>query len=128
MLGDNFNDYRKKKLHHELNQDNINTINTLSMIGGKDPKYAKHLLLRDDLVMKFALKMGGGVELLNQPVCPKCEIPAAWDMGAKGYCFRCGTSVPADRVVTVRDYLLDQIKGMTVEDLERLNSIGGGRI
>lgn len=128
MLEDNYNRQREHKRHIELNKDNVKTHNTLAMIEGKDPKYAKHLLLRDDLVMKFALKVGGGVELLNQPMCPRCEIPGAWNTGASGYCFRCGTSVPANKVVTVRDYLLEHTKGMKMEDLENLNMLGGVRI
>lgn len=116
---------RKLKLQSELKQDNSMNIGIMKMIEGKDPKYAKHIMKKNNLVMQFAMKLFGGVELLEQPVCPACEIPASWNDNASGYCFTCHRTIPPEKVVTVREYLLDQVKGMTEEEIELLNMLGG---
>lgn len=116
---------RRLKLQADLQKDNKTNIDIMKMIEGKDPKYAKHIMAKNNIVMQFAMKLFGGVDLLEQPVCPACEIPASWHDGASGYCFTCHRTIPADKVVTVREYLLDQIKGMSEEQIELLHLLGG---
>ena len=96
----------------------------MKVIEGKEPKYAKHMFLRNELVEKFAKHTVGGVNILEQPVCIHCEKPAAWNEGGSAYCFACGKDTPKEKVVTVRAYLIDQLKGFDEDKLELL-SLGG---
>lgn len=116
---------RRLKLQSDLNKDNKMNLEIMKMIDGKDPKYAKHIMNRDNIVMQFALKLFGGVDLLEQPVCPSCEIPASWNDLGSGYCFNCHRTIPSNKIVTVREYLIDQIKGMSEQEIELLNMLGG---
>ena len=68
-----FKEYRKRKLHHDLNQHDTNNIRAIKAIEGVDPKYAKHMFLGNRLLEQFIKKQGGGLDLLDQPVCPHCE-------------------------------------------------------
>lgn len=95
------------------------------MISKVDPKYAKHMFLQNELIEKFAMNLGGGLDVLEQPVCIHCERPAAWNEGGSAYCFSCHKSTPADKAITVRKYLLEQTKCYTAEQLELLNTLGG---
>lgn len=100
-------------------------LDIMKAIDGKDPKYAKHMFLKNSIIEKFAKHVGGGVEILEQPVCIHCEKPAAWNEGGTAYCFYCHGTTPADKVVTVQQYLMDQLKGFNEEALERLALLGG---
>jgi hypothetical protein len=120
---DDYKKIRQTKLHKELIQPNQKNINTMKLIEKTDPKYARHMFLRNELIEQFAMHLGGGIDILEQPVCPHCERPAAWDQEGKGYCFSCKKSIPANKIVTVRQYLLEYTKGMSEEQLELL--IGG---
>ena len=90
-----------------------------------DPKYAKHMFLKNQLIENFAMHMGGGIDLLDQPVCPHCEKPAAWNEGGTAYCFSCNKSIPMDKVITVIEYLIEYTNAFTEEQLEVLNMLGG---
>ena len=123
-LEDNFRDTRMKKLDHELKIVNTNTVNAMKAIENVDPKYAKHMFLRNELIEQFAYHMGGGLNILEQPMCIHCERPAAWDIDG-AYCFSCNKKTPRDKAITVREYLIEFSKGFTEEQLELLNMIGG---
>ena len=97
----------------------------MKAIQNKDPKYAKHMFLSNELVEKFAKHVVGGVNILEQPVCIHCEKPAAWNEGGSAYCFSCGKDTPSNKVVTVRQYLIEQLKGFDVDKLEMLSMVGG---
>ena len=124
-LEDNFKNTRMKKLDHELKDINKNTVSTMRAIENVDPKYAKHMFLRNELIEKFAMNIGGGLDILQQPVCIYCERPAAWDIGGSAYCFSCNKNIPADKVITVMDYLMEYTKTFSEEQLEILNMLGG---
>lgn len=120
---DDFNKKRQAKLQKELLMPNQKNINTMKLIEDTEPKYAKHMFLRNELIERFAMHIGGGLDILEQPICPHCERPAAWDKEGKAYCFSCHKSI--DKTITVRQYLLEYTKGMTEQQLELLNKIGG---
>ena len=118
---------KEKKL---ILDNKINTLNTkhnaiMKEIEKVNPKFAEHMFLRNELVEKFAEHMGGGIDILEQPMCSHCEKPATWDKDGKAYCFSCHKSTPADKVITVRQYLTEFLKGFTEEQLKLLNTIGG---
>lgn len=89
------------------------------------PKFAKHMFLKNQLIENFAMHLGGGMDLLDQPMCPHCEKPAAWNTDATAYCFSCHKSIAASKVVTVMEYLVEYTDSFTEEQLEMLNMLGG---
>ena len=105
-----------------LDESNINTMKAIESV---EPKYAKHMFLKNDIIQKFAMHEAGGLDILDQPVCPACEKPAAWNTGGTGYCFSCNRNIPADKAITVLEYLLEYTNMFTEEQLEKLNMLGG---
>lgn len=120
-----FKNTRMLKLDNNINKHNIRNRKIVDIIGKTDPKYAKHMFLRNGLIEKFAMNLGGGLDILEQPVCIHCERPAAWDVGGGAYCFSCNKNIPADKVITVMDYLMEYTKTFSEEQLEILNMLGG---
>lgn len=120
-----FKRFRQGKLNKELSILDKDNINIMKGIGEVEPKYAKHMFLRNELLKNFAMKASGGVDLLSQPVCTHCERPAAWDKSGSAYCFSCNKTVPAKDVITVMDYLMEHTKMFTEEQLEQLINIRG---
>lgn len=115
--------YRDKKLQHDITRDNEKHFKVMESIKGKDPKLAAHMMQRNDIIRKFASKIGGGIDILEQPMCEHCEKPAAWDEGGTAYCFACNkkTSKP----ITVHEYFMEHTKYYTKEQLEILKALGG---
>lgn len=113
-------------LNKQVNSINTQHTTTMDMLNKVNPKYAKHMFLRNELIENFAKFVGGGIDILGQPVCTKCERPCAWDSEGSAYCFSCNHKVPADKVITVLDYLLEYTKTFTEKELEILNMGGGG--
>lgn len=122
-----FKAVRNNILSKQLVEVNVKHIDTMKTIEGLDPKFAKHMFLRNELLESFSKNMGGGVNVLEQPMCNHCERVAAWHTGGKAHCFSCNQDTPADKVITVKKYLLEYMKGMTEEQLQMLNSLGGER-
>ena len=48
------------------------------------------MIHNNDLIAGLARHLGGGIELMEQPVCEKCERVGTWDKGNTGYCHHCG--------------------------------------
>ena len=122
-----FNNTRDNKLGKELLEVNVKHIDTMNVLDGIDPKFAKHIFLRNELLEKFSKNMGGGVNVLEQPMCGHCERVAAWHIGGKAHCFSCNRDTPASETITVKKYLLEYMKGMTEEQLQMLNKLGGDK-
>lgn len=112
-------------LQKELSTIDTDNLKIMASIGKIEPKYAKHMFLRNELLQKFSMSMGGGIDLLEQPVCIHCEKPAAWNDGGSAYCFSCNKSVPAKDVITVMEYLMEYTKMFSEEQLEVFNKLGG---
>lgn len=120
-----FKNTRMLKLDHDISKHNVRNVKIMDTIEKTDPKYARHMFLRNELIEKFAMNIGGGLDILEQPVCIHCEKPAAWDIGGSAYCFSCNKNIPADKVITVMDYLMEYTKTFSEEQLEILNMLGG---
>jgi len=111
----NIKENQKKRriiLDKEINKPDENNLRLLNTIKGISPKYADHILNSNKLLIEFAKHMGGGIELLDQPVCRSCESPASWDLpdskgNQRGYCFNC--HVHTTNPITVREYLLTEV-------------------
>lgn len=112
-------------LEQSLSKIDLGNKRVMDSIGKMDPKYAKHMFLSNQIIEQFAMHSGGGLELLDQPVCTQCEKPAAWNDGGSAYCFSCHRTIPADQITTVLEYLRNEIKTFDVEKLEILNRLGG---
>lgn len=125
MLEQEFKTTRQGMLNKTLSTLDDGNISIMKSIESVDPKYAKHMFLRNELLQKFAMSIGGGINILEQPVCTHCERPAAWDIGRSAYCFSCNKTVPVDKVITIMDYLIEYTKAFTEEQLEILNQLGG---
>ena len=117
LKDERYSNFRKSKLEQELLQPNKSNFEALKAIEGIDPKYAKHMFLSNTLIEQFVKHLGGGLDLLNQPVCTHCEKPCAWDKGGSAYCFSCNKSIPAKDAITVKLYLLQETKGVSDDTL-----------
>lgn len=69
--------------------------------------YRKDKFQRSRLITGFALKVFGSFDVLEYPVCPKCECLAMWDIDGI-YCENCGHS-KEDGVLTFREYMEREI-------------------
>lgn len=118
---------RNNILGKQLIETNVKHIDTMKTIEGLDPKFAKHMFLRNELLESFSKNMGGGVNVLEQPMCGHCERVAAWNTGGKAHCFSCNKDTPASQVITVKKYLLEFMKNMSEEQLQMLNTLGGDK-
>lgn len=116
---------RNNILQKEINKPNMKNHRLLEQVSKVNPKYAKHMLHRNEVLEKFAMRLGGGIDLLDNPVCEHCEQPATWDFEDTAYCFQCNKKsyVGKDKKpVLVRDYLLEFTKGFTEEQLAAIIS------
>lgn len=118
-----YRDTRRFILNKDLSQINSNHINIMDTIEGVDPKFAKHMFLRNQLIENFAKQMGGGINILDQPMCNRCERPAAWNQEGTAYCFSCHSTTKDP--ITVKKYLIEYTKGLPQEQLELLTMLGG---
>lgn len=121
-LEDDFNRTRKGMLSHEHKKIDVGNARVMKAIQSTDPKYAKHMFLRNQLIQNFAMRSTGGVDILDQPVCNHCERPAAWNTGGTAYCFSCGTTT--QKPITVERYLIEYTKFFSQEQLELLEKAG----
>lgn len=115
---------RKGMLQKELSTIDTDNLKIMESIDKVEPKYAKHMFLRNELLKKFSLSVGGGIDLLDQPICTRCERPAAWNTGGSAYCFSCNTNIPPNNVITLMEYLMEHTKAFGEEELELLNKLG----
>lgn len=70
-------------------------------------KYLDNKLL-NSIVVDFALNVFGNVNIIDQPVCPRCETPALWDINNNCYCPKCGT-FSRNGVLTFKDYIKQEL-------------------
>lgn len=111
---------RQYKLKKDLEKSHEGNLELLNSLGNTNPKYAKHILAKNELVMTFAKRMYGGIEILNQPVCRSCEGVATWDIGGTAYCFNC--NVKTNDPISVKEYLIEYTDTFTQEQIEAFNS------
>ena len=114
---------RQEQIRKRNLQLNKRHFDIMKAIEGKDPKFAKHMLKRNSIIEMFAKHIGGGVDILEQPMCEHCEKPAAWNEGGTAYCFSCNRDTK--KPITVLMYLLEYTKFYSEEQLDLLKAMGG---
>lgn len=106
--------------------DKIKVANVKALEKLKDinPKYAEHMYYKNRIVEAFARSYFGGMDILEQPICNKCEKPGFWHgdkhISNACYCPACGTVTP--NATEMRDYLIEQLK-IPDEALAQLENI-----
>lgn len=110
---------KKKNIFGQPNEKNLNTMNMLSKYS---PKYAKHAFYIDNIVTKFAKEKFGGIEILELPMCNKCERPGLWHEGGTCECPKCGNTGKAK---SMRERFAEDLKefGLNVNKLQALDNI-----
>ena len=96
-------------------KDNLKFYKVMNTLNSNNPKLAKHFMLRNDVIMKFASHIDGGVDILTQPMCEHCEKPAAWNTNGTAHCFSCNKDTL--HPITVYDYFLEHTKNLSEEEL-----------
>ena len=118
-----YNAYKDALTRAKLQTMDTRHVDIMNTIQGTDPKFAKHMFLSNQLIENFAKSLGGGVNILEQPMCNHCEKPAAWNDGGSAYCFSCHTTTKEP--ITVKKYLIEYTKGIKEEQLQMLLALGG---
>jgi len=123
---------QRYSLGNKIKVENVKSLNYLKNV---NPKYAEHMYYKNRVVEAFAMSHFGGVDILFQPMCGKCEQPgfntenpnfistgdAEKDRDIVNcYCPRCGTSTM--NTLTFRDYLMQELK-MPIEDLKIMENM-----
>lgn len=108
-----------KNIFGEPNVKNIAIMNTLKK---SSPKYAKHAFHIDNIVTKFVKEKFGGLEVLDLPMCNKCERPGLWHDGGTCECPRCGNTGKAK---SMRERFAEDLKefGLNDKSLQELDNI-----
>lgn len=89
----------------------------IAALGHVKPALAKHALIKNDIVRKFAMEHYGSIDILDQPMCTKCEKPCTWHKGGTAYHHECGTYIK--KPITMLDYLTNEIK-LTPKQLDEM--------
>lgn len=97
------------------------TQNILDVLKENDPKMAENFFHKNDLVGKFIKHEEGGLDLMKQPVCEKCERPGTWSQDGC-HCFSCNHDTKDPK--KVEDYLMEMLSGM---DKNLLRLLKGGK-
>lgn len=100
----------------------IESVKSMDFLKGVNPAYAQHIFHQNRIVEAFAMSELGGVNVLEQPICGKCEKPG-WnvdnpnfvstgdidkDVEIKNcYCVACGTTTYNTR--TLREHLIKEL-------------------
>ena len=100
----------------------VESVESMKFLKNVNPKYAEHMYHQNRIVEAFAMSEFGGVDVLEQPVCGKCEKPG-WntfnpnfvstgdedkDRDIKNcFCPACGTTTY--NTLSLRDYLLQEL-------------------
>lgn len=130
---------KKYTLGDKLKVENVKTLDLLKNI---NPKFADHMYYKNRIVEAFALSEYGGIDMLEQPMCGKCEQPGFFvnDPNMKVpyvivkdeygenqekfihncYCPHCGTVTK--NTLTLREYLMQELK-LPVSELRQLEEL-----
>lgn len=116
------------------NKQKIESVKSMEFLKGVNPAFAEHMYHRNRIVEAFALSEYGGVDILESPVCGKCEKPgwntinpnfvstgdADKDREIRNcYCHACGSTTY--NTLTLKQYLIDELK-LQEEKIENLES------
>lgn len=117
----------------------IESVKSMDFLKGVNPSYAQYIFHQNRIVEAFAMSELGGIDVLNMPICGKCEKPGLntdnpnfvstgdtdKDVEIKNcYCVACGTTTYNTR--TLREHLIQElnIQEDKIADLE--DKIHGG--
>lgn len=115
---------QKRAAHNKsLLEIDPNNHRIMTQIKGVSPKYAEHMMRRNGIIEMFAKYKYGSIDILDLPVCGKCEKPGAWhDKPPHScYCFPCG-HVTA-KTMPLRDYMAQELNEFKGEHLKRLEDV-----
>jgi hypothetical protein len=127
-----------KKLYYG-SEKKIESVTSMDEIKRVHPKYAEHMYTQNRIVEAFAMSNLGGTEILDQPICGKCEKPGMntinpnfvssgdieKDVEVRNcYCESCGSTTY--NTLTLRNYMLNElnVKISEIQNIE--NKIEGG--
>lgn len=92
-------------------------LQTMEEIKSVHPKYAKHMFQLNNLVKNLAMTEFSNIDVLDLPVCRRCERPALW-MNEDA---RCSCGAITKNPMTVRQYMIQEFrKQLTDEQIEQL--------
>ncbi len=64
---------------YTLGKIKTESIESMKFLKNVDPKFAEHMFHQNRIVEAFAMSEFGGIDMLDQPVCGKCEKPG-WNV------------------------------------------------
>jgi len=102
----------------KIDKDNMNILDSLKKV---NPKLSDNFFHKNQLVEGFVKHEEGGIDLMKQPVCEKCERPGTWNKEG-GYCFSCNHTTKDPK--KVEEYLTETLEGLDVELIKLLTSKG----
>lgn len=82
--------------------------NIMKQLEGMEPRFQQHVMVKNHLVEEFALEKYGTIDLLDLPMCTKCEKPCTWHTDDTAYHMECGTTIK--QPITMREYLSSILK------------------
>lgn len=94
---------------------NMKNMKLLDTLGKVNPAYAKHMLTKNDLLKAFAFVSGGGIDIMKQPICERCEMPATWgtfDQTQGEVACTCACGHVTKNPMTFEQYALEYLKGV----------------
>jgi len=121
------------------NKIKIESVKSMDFLKGVKPAFAEHMFHFNRIVEAFAMSQYGGVDILEQPICKKCEKPG-WNTVNPNFvstgdedadrevrncfCEACGTT--SYNTLTLRNYLLQEL-GVQIDKIEEMETrIHGG--
>ena len=117
----------ERKTPNPFGKGDINPTNmqAVKWLKGVHPSFAKHIWERNGLVQAIAMERFGGVDMLDLPVCEKCEKPGAWHDNDSCYCFTCGHNTPKHKTKTLYRYIAEDSmpRGMSHDNMELLQKM-----
>ncbi len=121
------------------NKIKIESVKSMDFLKGVQPKYAEHMFHFNRIVEAFAMSQYGGVDVLEQPICKKCEKPGMNTINPtfvstgdedrdrdirNCYCEACGTT--SYNTITLKDYLVQELN-VQIDQIEKIeNNLSGG--
>lgn len=124
---------------YALGNIKIESVKSMDFLKDVNPKFAEHMYRQNRIVEAFAMSEYGGIAVLEQPMCGKCEQPGwnTWNPNFKStgdeekdreirncFCPKCGTNT--FNTLSLRQYLIQELK-LKENNIERFEStIHGG--
>lgn len=118
---------KERKTPNPFGQGHINPTNqqTMKWLKGVHPSLSKHIWERNGLVQAIAMERFGGIDILELPVCEKCERPGAWHDNDSCWCNPCGHQTKKENTKSLYRYIAEDSMpgGMNQQDMEILDQM-----